>query len=131
MAGGSKVVVVLGLSMGLALAVTILNCAFGKNWWPMMMMLPFVLLLVPLIFTQTYGKLAQQGQEGAKIWYMYGTCLLGACLAGVVAMPIMFLHLEAIDGGQFALWLLATAIAGGGTVYFLAKMDDGDASGGI
>uniref|UniRef100_A0A7S1CJ06 Uncharacterized protein n=1 Tax=Bicosoecida sp. CB-2014 TaxID=1486930 RepID=A0A7S1CJ06_9STRA len=126
-----KSVLVFASSLGVSLGIIILASAFSANWWPMMMLVPFALIPLPMVFTETYGKqvTAGGGDGNSLLWYNYGMCLIGTLGIGLFAMPVVFLNQALIDGTSFALWLVATFISAGGSLYFMKNVNGGDGGG--
>eukprot|EP00823_Brevimastigomonas_motovehiculus_P000670 TRINITY_DN10834_c0_g1_i1.p1 TRINITY_DN10834_c0_g1~~TRINITY_DN10834_c0_g1_i1.p1 ORF type:complete len:130 (+),score=18.81 TRINITY_DN10834_c0_g1_i1:85-474(+) len=75
------------------LLMIILACALDDNWWPFMVMLPFIFLPVPFIFCVPSSSMS----DGVSGWLLLGEFLTGFLAATILAIPLVEIHVKAID----------------------------------
>lgn len=102
MAGSSLVglLVPAGL-LSLAIFMHILACALFNNWWPMLSILLYVLMLLPAgLLLRDSESLFEPGSAAGKQWSVW---LLSSLVTFVIGLPIVLCHVEVIETG--AVWL--------------------------
>ena len=66
---------------------------------------------------------AASGYDVTKVaWANFGSCFLGTILASLIGLPLVLLHVGALDTTSFALWMGSTAVTIAASVfYWLAR----------
>ncbi|EOD24520.1 hypothetical protein EMIHUDRAFT_351167 [Emiliania huxleyi CCMP1516] len=111
--------------LSLAIFMHILACAMYNNWWPLMSLLLYALMLLPL------AALARQSEslfDSAPTGFHWAIFLLASLVTLVIGVPIVMWHVDVIESGSvffnlsgFVL-LLAT---GASAALFGEKQSDG------
>ncbi|KAL6181139.1 hypothetical protein ACLB2K_047795 [Fragaria x ananassa] len=105
------------------IVLQILACALYNNWWPMLTVIMYVLLPMPLLFF--VGSDFSVFMESDNAWVNVTKFLTGASAIGSIAIPAILTHAGVIGWGALALELSSFF------VFVLAIMcyirtDDGD-----
>ncbi|CAK9167782.1 unnamed protein product [Ilex paraguariensis] len=86
------------------IVMQILACALYDNWWPMLTVLMYVLLPMPLLFfagSDTSSFFSESGNS----WVDVTKFLTGASTIGSIAIPVILKHSGVIGWGALALEL--------------------------
>ncbi|KAE8727160.1 Vacuolar protein sorting-associated protein 55-like protein [Hibiscus syriacus] len=85
------------------IVLQILACALYNNWWPMLTVIMYVLLPMPLLFfTGSYASLLSESDNG---WVNATKFLTGASAIGSIAIPAILKHAGIIGWGALAMEL--------------------------
>ncbi|XP_027081201.2 vacuolar protein sorting-associated protein 55 homolog [Coffea arabica] len=86
------------------IVLQILACALYNNWWPMLTVIMYVVLPMPLIFLagSDTSSLFSESQSG---WADVTKFLTGASAVGGIAIPIILKHAGVIGWGAMAMEL--------------------------
>lgn len=85
------------------IVLQVLACALYNNWWPMLSVLMYVLLPMPLLFfTDSDSSLLS---ESSSSWVNATKFLTGASAVGSIAIPVILKHAGVIGWGALALEL--------------------------
>lgn len=85
------------------IVLQILACALYNNWWPMLTVIMYVLLPMPLLFF--VGSDCSVFQESDNSWVNATKFLTGASAIGSIAIPAILKHAGVIGWGALALGL--------------------------
>ncbi|CBI33944.3 hypothetical protein VitviT2T_002373 [Vitis vinifera] len=86
------------------IVLQILACALFNNWWPMLTVIMYVLLPMPLLFfagSDTSSLFSESGNS----WVDATKFLTGASAVGSIAIPAILKHAGVIGWGALALEL--------------------------
>ncbi|KAJ6835115.1 vacuolar protein sorting-associated protein 55-like protein [Iris pallida] len=97
--GGLALLAIL-VSGGIVLQV--LACALYNNWWPMLTVVMYVLLPMPLLFFGGSDSSSLMSGDGNR-WVNFTKFLTGASVVGSFAIPSILKHADVIGWG--ALWM--------------------------
>ncbi|KAG2680165.1 hypothetical protein I3843_11G086700 [Carya illinoinensis] len=86
------------------IVLQILACALYNNWWPMLTVLMYVLLPMPLLFLagSDSSSLFSESESG---WVNATKFLTGASAIGSIAIPVILKHAGVIGWGALAMEL--------------------------
>ncbi|XP_040986304.1 vacuolar protein sorting-associated protein 55 homolog [Juglans microcarpa x Juglans regia] len=86
------------------IVLQILACALYNNWWPMLTVLMYVLLPMPLLFLAGSDSSAifSESESG---WVNATKFLTGASAIGSIAIPVILKHAGVIGWGALAMEL--------------------------
>ncbi|KAL3737838.1 hypothetical protein ACJRO7_019376 [Eucalyptus globulus] len=86
------------------IVLQILACALYDNWWPMLSLLMYVLLPMPLLFFagSDGSALFSESESG---WVNATKFLTGASAVGSIAIPVILKHAGVIGWGALAMEL--------------------------
>ncbi|KAL4339774.1 hypothetical protein GQ457_08G025600 [Hibiscus cannabinus] len=85
------------------IVLQILACALYNNWWPMLTVIMYVLLPMPLLFFM--GSNASLLSESDNGWVNATKFLTGAAAVGSIAIPVILKHAGIICWGALAMEL--------------------------
>ncbi|KAL6178516.1 hypothetical protein ACLB2K_050034 [Fragaria x ananassa] len=85
------------------IVLQILACALYNNWWPMLTVIMYVLLPMPLLFF--VGSDFSVFMESDNAWVNVTKFLTGASAIGSIAIPAILKHAGVIGWGALALEL--------------------------
>ncbi|KAK8622019.1 hypothetical protein V6N13_097646 [Hibiscus sabdariffa] len=85
------------------IVLQILACALYNNWWPMLTVIMYVLLPMPLLFFM--GSDASLLSESDNGWVNATKFLTGAAAVGSIAIPVILKHAGIICWGALAMEL--------------------------
>ncbi|KAL9246910.1 hypothetical protein vseg_020389 [Gypsophila vaccaria] len=88
-----------------AVVLQILACALYDNWWPMLSVLMYVLLPMPLMFFAGSDTSSLFEDSSSNSWLDATKFLTGASTMGSIAIPIILKHAGIIGWGALALQL--------------------------
>ena len=124
---------VLALLFTVAIFLHILSCALYDNWYPMLIVIAYVLAPIPLcLFARANGSdsvFSDSGSKGAQHWAEFITTFLVSIVVGV---PFVLVHVDVVEMGAALLDLsgfLLICITAGLAMYF-AHVDSSDSWGG-
>ena len=83
--------------LSLAIFMHILACAMYNNWWPLMSLLLYALMLLPL------AALARQSEslfDSAPTGFHWAIFLLASLVTLVIGVPIVMWHVDVIESGS-------------------------------
>ncbi|KAI3467979.1 hypothetical protein Pfo_024642 [Paulownia fortunei] len=86
------------------IVLQILACALYNNWWPMLTVLMYVLLPMPLIFFAG-SDTSSLYSESSSGWIDATKFLTGASAVGSIAIPVILKHAGVIGWGALAMEL--------------------------
>ncbi|XP_054809516.1 vacuolar protein sorting-associated protein 55 homolog [Prosopis cineraria] len=94
----------LALLVAGGIVLQILACALYDNWWPMLSVIMYVLLPLPLLFSagsDDYSSLSESDSN----WVNVTKFLTGASAIGSIAIPVILKHAGVIGWGAMAMEL--------------------------
>ncbi|KAK7406358.1 hypothetical protein VNO78_07982 [Psophocarpus tetragonolobus] len=106
------------------IVLQILACALYNNWWPMLSVLAYVLLPMPLLFFA--GSDDSVFSESDNSWVNFTKFLTGASIVGGIAIPSILKHAGVIGWGAFAMELSSYFVFGMAVICYLLMNDDDD-----
>lgn len=86
------------------IVLQILACALYNNWWPMLTVIMYVTLPMPLVFFAGSDTSSLYTESGS-CWLNATKFLTGASTVGSIAIPIILKHAGVIGWGAMALEL--------------------------
>ncbi|XP_051152860.1 vacuolar protein sorting-associated protein 55 homolog [Andrographis paniculata] len=86
------------------IVLQILACALYNNWWPMLTVLMYVVLPMPLIFFAGFDS-SSLYSESSSGWIDATKFLTGASVVGSIAIPVILKHAGVIGWGALAMEL--------------------------
>ncbi|KAH9769844.1 vacuolar protein sorting-associated protein 55-like [Citrus sinensis] len=86
------------------IVLQILACALYNNWWPMLTVLMYVLLPMPLLFFAGSNG-SSLFSESENSWVNATKFLTGASAVGSIAIPVILKHAGVIGWGALAMEL--------------------------
>ncbi|KAH9705296.1 vacuolar protein sorting-associated protein 55-like [Citrus sinensis] len=86
------------------IVLQILACALYNNWWPMLTVLMYVLLPLPLLFFAGSNG-SSLFSESENSWVNATKFLTGASAVGSIAIPVILKHAGVIGWGALAMEL--------------------------
>ncbi|KAI3973750.1 hypothetical protein MKX01_031170 [Papaver californicum] len=100
----SSKLAMLAILVSAGIVLQILACALYSNWWPMLTMIMYVLLPMPLIFFlgSDTSSLLNSSESG---WVGAAKFLTGFSLVGSIAIPAILKHADVIGWGALAMVL--------------------------
>ncbi|KAK4846388.1 hypothetical protein QYF36_016708 [Acer negundo] len=105
----------------------ILACALYNNWWPMLTVIMYVLLPMPLLFfvgSDSHSLLSESGNS----WVNVTKFLTGASAVGSIAIPVILKHAGVIGWGALLLELSSFFILVMSIVCYIGMNDSDDYS---
>ncbi|XP_060207546.1 vacuolar protein sorting-associated protein 55 homolog isoform X1 [Lycium barbarum] len=94
----------LAMLVSTGIVLQILACALYNNWWPMLTVIMYVILPMPLMFFAG-SDTSSLYSESQSCWLDATKFLTGASTVGSVAIPIILKHAGVIGWGAMALEL--------------------------
>uniref|UniRef100_A0A453Q724 Vacuolar protein sorting-associated protein 55-like protein n=1 Tax=Aegilops tauschii subsp. strangulata TaxID=200361 RepID=A0A453Q724_AEGTS len=104
------------LSGGIVLQI--LACAPYNNWWPMLTVLMYLILPMPVIFFLGSDSPSIMSNEGDG-WVNFTKFLTGTSIVGSIAIPSILKHAGVIGWGALTMELSSFAVFGLAIVRFL------------
>ncbi|KAK3016772.1 hypothetical protein RJ639_006445 [Escallonia herrerae] len=104
------------------IVLQILACALYQNWWPMLSVLMYVLLPMPLLFFA--GSDTSSLLESGNSWADATKFLTGASAVGSIAIPVVLKHAGVIGWGALAMALSSFFVFVLAIVCFIGMNDD-------
>ncbi|EMS65469.1 hypothetical protein CFC21_085126 [Triticum aestivum] len=100
------------------IVLQILACALYNNWWPMLTVLMYLILPMPLIFFLGSDSPSIMSNENDG-WVNFTKFLTGASIVGSIAIPSILKHAGVIGWGALTMELSSFAVFGLAIVWFL------------
>ncbi|XP_074317820.1 vacuolar protein sorting-associated protein 55 homolog [Silene latifolia] len=88
-----------------AIVLQILACALYDNWWPMLSVIMYVLLPMPLMFFAGSDASSLFEEASNDSWVNATKFLTGASTIGSIAIPVILKHAGVIGWGALAMQL--------------------------
>ncbi|KAK9094520.1 hypothetical protein Scep_025989 [Stephania cephalantha] len=94
----------LAILVAAGIVLQILACALYNNWWPMLTVLMYIVLPMPLLFFMgSDNSFFDGGTENS--WVDFTKFLTGASAVGSIAIPVILKHANVIGWGALAMEL--------------------------
>ncbi|KAK3183097.1 hypothetical protein Dsin_030383 [Dipteronia sinensis] len=106
------------------IVMQILACALYNNWWPMLTVIMYVLLPMPLLFF--VGSDSSLLSESDNSWVNVTKFLTGASAVGSIAIPVILKHAGVIGWGALLMELSSFFILVLSIVCYIGMGDDND-----
>ncbi|KAJ4950424.1 hypothetical protein NE237_027256 [Protea cynaroides] len=119
--------VILAILVSAGIVLQILACALYHNWWPMLTVLTYVLLPMPLIFfvgSDTTSLVSESGNS----WVDAAKFLTGASAVGSIAIPSILKHAGVIGWGALAMELSSFLLFAIAMVWYIQMNKEDDYS---
>lgn len=119
--------VVLAILVSGGIILQILACALYNNWWPMLTVIMYVLLPMPLMFfagSDGYSLLSESGNS----WANATKFLAGASAIGSIAIPAILKHAGVISWGALAMELSSYFVFVLAIMFYIRMNNDNDYS---
>nr|CAD1831074.1 unnamed protein product [Ananas comosus var. bracteatus] len=100
------------------IVLQILACALYNNWWPMLTVLMYLILLMPLMFFvgSDSSSIMSSGGDG---WVNFTKFLTGASVVGSIAIPSILKHAGIIGWGALSMELSSFVVFGVAILWLL------------
>ncbi|KAM0936749.1 hypothetical protein DsansV1_C26g0191901 [Dioscorea sansibarensis] len=127
---GYRICLQTGRLAGVAILVSggivlqILACALYNNWWPMLTVLMYVILPMPLLFFAS-SDTSLMSSDSNSGWAKFTKFLTGASVVGSVAIPSILKH-AGIIGWQALLMELSSFVVFGVAILWYLNMGNED-----
>ncbi|KAL3844005.1 hypothetical protein ACJIZ3_001408 [Penstemon smallii] len=105
------------------IVLQILACALYNNWWPMLTVLMYVLLPMPLAFFAGLDT-SSLYSESTSGWIDAAKFLTGASAVGSIAIPVILKHAGVIGWGALIMELSSFFIFVSAILCFLGTSED-------
>ncbi|CAH9080015.1 unnamed protein product [Cuscuta epithymum] len=107
------------------IVLQILACALYNNWWPMLTVIMYVMLPMPLVFFagSDSSSLYSESSDG---WIDAAKFLTGVSTVGSIAIPVILKHSGVIGWGAMAMELSSFFIFVLAIFCFIGMSDDDD-----
>ena len=102
----------------------ILACALYNNWWPMLTVLMYLILPMPLIFFLGSNSPSMMSNDG-DTWVSFTKFLTGASIVGSIAIPSILKHAGVIGWGALTMEL-SSFLVFGVAILWLIQMNSED-----
>ncbi|XP_022718117.1 vacuolar protein sorting-associated protein 55 homolog [Durio zibethinus] len=96
---------VLAILVSLGIVLQILACALYNNWWPMLTVIMYVLLPMPVLFFAGSNGSSLFSESDNNSWVNATKFLTGASAVGSIAIPAILKHAGVIGWGALAMEL--------------------------
>ncbi|XP_010934870.1 vacuolar protein sorting-associated protein 55 homolog [Elaeis guineensis] len=100
------------------ITLQVLACALYNNWWPMLTVIMYVILPMPLLFFVGSNSTSLMSSDGDG-WVNFTKFLTGASVVGSIAIPSILKHAGIICWGALLMELSSFLIFGVAIVWFL------------
>ncbi|KAJ8651126.1 hypothetical protein MRB53_004149 [Persea americana] len=117
----------LAIMVSAGIVLQILACALFNNWWPMLTVLMYVLLPMPLLFFMGSDS-SSLFSSGGDSWVNATKFLTGASAVGSIAIPAILKHANVIGWGALALELSSFFVFAFSIICYLHMNTDSDYS---
>ncbi|KAJ6933072.1 vacuolar protein sorting-associated protein 55 [Populus alba x Populus x berolinensis] len=109
------------------IVLQILACALYNNWWPMLTVIMYVPLPMPLLFFvgSDSSSLLTESDSG---WVNATKFLTGASVIGSIAIPVILKHADVIGWGALALELSSFFVFVIAIMCYIGTSDEADYS---
>uniref|UniRef100_A0A7S0J070 Vacuolar protein sorting 55 n=1 Tax=Calcidiscus leptoporus TaxID=127549 RepID=A0A7S0J070_9EUKA len=108
-----------------ALFMHILSCALYNNWWPMLLVLAYLLMPIPLV---VIARARGDGflESGSKHVLRWGEFFAAFVFSLIVGVPLILLRAEVVELGAVLMDLsgLVLAVAAGAFAAFISHQPD-------
>ncbi|WVZ73245.1 hypothetical protein U9M48_021574 [Paspalum notatum var. saurae] len=110
------------------IVLQILACALYNNWWPMLTVLMYLILPMPLIFFlgSDTSSMMSNGGDG---WVNFTKFLTGTSVVGSIAIPSILKHAGVIGWGALSMELSSFVVFGVAILWFLQMSGEDEYSG--
>ncbi|GJM87162.1 hypothetical protein PR202_ga03089 [Eleusine coracana subsp. coracana] len=110
------------------IVLQVLACALYNNWWPMLTVLMYLMLPMPLIFFlgSDTSSMMSTGGDG---WVNFTKFLTGASIVGSIAIPSILKHAGVIGWGALTMELSSFVVFGVAILWFLQMNGEDEYSG--
>ncbi|EYU20224.1 hypothetical protein ABFS83_01G000700 [Erythranthe nasuta] len=105
------------------IVLQILACALYNNWWPMLTVLMYVLLPMPLIFFAGFDT-SSLYSESTSGWIDAAKFMTGASTVGSIAIPVILKHSGVIGWGALAMELSSFFVFALSILCYLGSNED-------
>ncbi|XP_010275333.1 PREDICTED: vacuolar protein sorting-associated protein 55 homolog [Nelumbo nucifera] len=116
----------LAILVSAGIVMQILACALYNNWWPMLTVLMYVLLPMPLMFFM--GSDTSLLLESGNSWVDATKFLTGASAVGSIAIPAILKHADVIGWGALAMELSSFLIFVIAIVFYIQMNNESEYS---
>ncbi|PKA53265.1 Vacuolar protein sorting-associated protein 55 like [Apostasia shenzhenica] len=99
------------------IVLQVLACSLYNNWWPMLTVVMYVILPMPLLFFAGSDSSSLMSSD-ADSWVDVTKFLTGASMVGSIAIPSILKHAGIICWGALAMELSSFFIFGVAIVFF-------------
>jgi hypothetical protein len=106
------------------IVLQILACALYNNWWPMLTVLMYLILPMPLIFFLGSNSPSMMSNDG-DTWVSFTKFLTGASIVGSIAIPSILKHAGVIGWGALTMEL-SSFLVFGVAILWLIQMNSED-----
>ncbi|GAB4834674.1 hypothetical protein Ancab_032937 [Ancistrocladus abbreviatus] len=103
----------------------ILACALYDNWWPMLTVIMYLLLPMPLLFFAG-SDTSSLFSESNNSWVDATKFLTGASAVGSIAIPVILKHAGVIGWGAMAMELSSFFVFVIAMMCYIKMNDDGE-----
>ncbi|KAH9705295.1 vacuolar protein sorting-associated protein 55-like [Citrus sinensis] len=107
------------------IVLQILACALYNNWWPMLTVLMYVLLPLPLLFFAGSNG-SSLFSESENSWVNATKFLTGASAVGSIAIPVILKHAGVIGWGALAMELSSFFVLVLAIMCYIGMSEDDD-----
>ncbi|CAH9134202.1 unnamed protein product [Cuscuta epithymum] len=107
------------------IVLQILACALYNNWWPMLTVIMYVMLPMPLVFFAG-SDTSSLYSESSDSWIDAAKFLTGVSTVGSIAIPVILKHSGVIGWGAMAMELSSFFIFVLAIFCFVTMSDDDD-----
>ncbi|XP_031097118.1 vacuolar protein sorting-associated protein 55 homolog [Ipomoea triloba] len=107
------------------IVLQILACALYNNWWPMLTVIMYVLLPMPLLFFAG-SDTSSLFSESSNGWIDAAKFLTGVSTVGSIAIPVILKHSGIIGWGAMAMELSSFLVFVLAIMCFIQTSDDDD-----
>ncbi|KAG2408462.1 Vacuolar protein [Vigna angularis] len=106
----------------------ILACALYKNWWPMLTVITYVILPVPLLFFAGSERSSVFSESDNTSWVNATKFISGVSAVGSIAIPAILKHAGVISWGALAMELSSFFVFVSAIMFFIRMNDEDDYS---
>ncbi|CAM0942754.1 unnamed protein product [Alopecurus aequalis] len=108
----------LALLVGVGITLQFLACALYNNWWPMLTVLTYLILPMPLLFFMGNDSPSFISNEGDP-WVNFTKFLTGASIVGSIAIPSILKHAGVIGWGALTMELSSFGVFGLAILWYI------------
>lgn len=117
----------LAIMVSCGIVLQVLACALYNNWWPMLTVLTYVILPMPLLFFTGSNSSSIMYGDGDS-WVNFTKFLTGASVVGSIAIPSILKHADVIGWGALAMELSSFFVFAVAILCFLQMNNDDEYS---
>ncbi|CAN1129100.1 Vacuolar protein sorting-associated protein 55 homolog [Linum perenne] len=103
------------------IVLQILACALYNNWWPMLTVVMYVVLPMPLLFFSGSDSIFQESDSS---WVNATKFMTGASTVGSIAIPVILKHAGVIGWGALAMELSSFLVFVIAIVCYMSMYDE-------